>query len=166
VATGSAEKRRPVLRHLHLCPKTRVRVIPLMLHGDAGSGIGSRLKGRAKMGGSKIPQRHMRYVPLCKTPEHNSSRTCPMCFQPIRLMRARRIVNGKSKLVRVNGAVQCVNPDCISFKQGYADRGRDTNAAVNIALSGYVQLTSDDRKPPPPFDPLMTKWFLPISFSN
>ena len=114
-------------------------------------GVGSRLKGNAKMGGNKIPQRHMHHGPVCKTNEQNSSKTCPFCFKPTRLARARRMREGKMKLVRLNGAVECTNSQCISHRCGYTIRGRDNNAALNIAIAGYSQLTSTDRTALPPF---------------
>ncbi|GJJ75259.1 hypothetical protein EMPS_07617 [Entomortierella parvispora] len=158
----SPERPRMSLQHLEACPKSRPVVIPLMLHGDAGLGVGSRLKGHSKMGGNKVPERHMRYTPVAKTPEHKSSQTCPFCFQLVRLARARRKKDGEMRLVRVHGAIECTNPDCESYKVGYTQRGRDTNAAVNIALAGYVLVTSDpeDRATLPPFDPKRPTWSL------
>ncbi|GJJ74279.1 hypothetical protein EMPS_06637 [Entomortierella parvispora] len=150
--------RRLVLKHVNQCPRASPIVMPLMLHGAAGSGVGSRLKGHSKMGGNKIPEKHLRYTPVLKTNEHKSSQLCPFCFSQIRLVRARRNKNGVMRLVRVHGAIQCTNPDCPSFKVGYADRGRDTNAAVNIALAGYVCLTSSDHKTLPPFNPRCPAW--------
>ncbi|GJJ70397.1 hypothetical protein EMPS_02746 [Entomortierella parvispora] len=94
----SPERPRMSLQHLETCPKSRPVVIPLMLHGDAGMGVGSRLKGHSKMGGNKVPERHMRYTPVAKTPEHKSSQTCPFCFQLVRLARARRKKDGGDEI--------------------------------------------------------------------
>jgi hypothetical protein len=147
-------KRRLVLKHLKGCPKLRPIVVPLFLHGAAGTGNGSRLKGNNRMGGNTIPHKHMRHGPICKTNEHNSSKLCPFCFKLLRLVRARRKDSkGRTRVVRVNGAVECVNPDCISFRAGYCTRGRDANASLNIAISGYSQLTTLNRQALPPFNP-------------
>lgn len=53
---------------------------------------------------------------------------------------------GKFKAVRVNGTVECTDPDCISYKAGYCIRGRDANAALNIVIAGYSQLVSSTRE--------------------
>ena len=151
VDPSNPSKTRLILKHVKNCPRSLPKVIPLFLHGAAGMGVGSRLKGNAKMGGNKIPQRHMHHGPVCKTNEHNSSKTCPFCFKPTRLARARRMREGKMKLVRLNGAVECTNSQCISHRCGYTIRGRDNNAALNIAIAGYFQLTSTDRTALPPF---------------
>lgn len=156
-------RKRLVLRHVKNCPKTLPRVMPLFLHGAAGMGVGSRLKGNCKMGGNHIPHRHMHHGPVCKTNENNSSKKCPFCFKLLRLARARRIKKGIMKLVRVNGAVECTNPKCISYRCGYTIRGRDANAAMNIAISGYSQLTSADRSTLPPFSTTGRPWSQPLS---
>lgn len=102
------------------------------------------------MEGNKIP-RHKQHAAVAKTKERMSSQKCPCCFWLIRLVRARRTVDGKSKLVRVHGAIECINPNCLSNKYGYSYRGRDCNAASNIALAGYTQLVSHKRETLPPF---------------
>jgi hypothetical protein len=145
--------RRLVLKHVQGCPKSRPVVIPLFLHGAAGTGAGSRLKGNNRMGGNSIPHRHMRFGPVCKTNEHNSSKTCPFCFELVRLVRAKRQKKGKTRIVRVNGAVECTNNRCVSYRAGYCIRGRDANAALNIAIAGYSQLVSQRRDTLPPFSP-------------
>ncbi|KAK3821148.1 MAG: hypothetical protein J3Q66DRAFT_262036, partial [Benniella sp.] len=68
---------------------------------------------------------HAHYCPVAMTDEHNTSKTCIYCFQRTRLARSRRIVKGEAKLVTVNGAVECTNPDCISFTSGYTTKARD-----------------------------------------
>jgi len=155
------KKERCRLRHLQHCPKTAPIVIPLFLHGAAGMGIGSRLKGNAKMGGSKIPERHMQHGIVAKTNENMSSRTCPFCFRLVRLARGRRIRKGEAKLVRVHGAIECINPDCISARCGYGHRPRDSNAALNIALIGHTVLTSPTRQTLPPFTNNQHRWLHP-----
>jgi hypothetical protein len=142
---------RMVLKHLDLCPKSRPKVIPLMLHGNAGMMVNSRLKGMTRMGGNRIPERHMLHCPVAKTNEHMSSQTCMFCFQVMRLARAHRRVGGKTKCIRLHGTVECINPECISFRCGYSHRARDTNAAVNIAIAGHSLLTSPNRQTLPPF---------------
>ncbi|KAG9326808.1 hypothetical protein KVV02_005470 [Mortierella alpina] len=81
-------------------------VLPIMLIGDAGTCVGSRLKG------------------------HNAAGAVEACQgQAIRT-------------VRVHGAVECTNHDCVAVK------GRDTHASVVIGLSGVATLTR-----PAPFPP-------------
>ncbi|GJJ78521.1 hypothetical protein EMPS_10880 [Entomortierella parvispora] len=156
--------KRLVLKHLRNCPKSLPVVIPLFFHGAAGMGVGSRLKGNCRMGGNEIPRRHKNHGPVGKTNEHNSSKTCPFCFRPIRLARGRRMKKGTMKLVRLNGAVECTNPECISHRCGYTIRGRDQNAALNIAVAGYTQLTTTERTTLPPFSTTTKRlWSHPLT---
>jgi hypothetical protein len=52
---------------------------------------------------------------------------------------------------RLLGILQCINPDCNSFGLGYTMRAKDSNVVTNIALSGFCQLTSNDRETIRPF---------------
>jgi len=61
------------------------------------------------------------------------------------------MVDGIEKVVRLNGAIECVHPWCPSRKIKYTTRGRDVNAAANIALSGASIILAADHKPLPPF---------------
>ena len=145
------------------CPLEKPDIIPIILHGAAGMGDGSRLKGKAKMGGNIIPERHMRCATVAKTNEHMTSQVCPYCFELVHLARARRKTsNGNTRIMRVHGAVACGNPDCISFKCGYSHRARDSNAALNIALAGHSLLTSSTRQPLNPFNPKTRRRLQPL----
>ena len=142
-----------VLRHVGTCPLESPSVVPLILHGAAGMGDQSRLKGRAKMGGNSIPERHMQSATVAKTNEFMTSQVCPYCFGLVRLARAKRTNHkGVSRLVRVHGAVECCNPDCRSYLCGHAHRARDSNAALNIALAGYSLLISPTGQALQPFN--------------
>lgn len=44
------------------------------------------------------------------------------------------------------GIVRCANPSCVSVKAGYARRGRDGNAALNILLRGETEVSSANRQ--------------------
>ena len=48
-------------------------------------------------------------------------------------------------------AIECVHPRCPARRIKYTTRGRDVNAAVNIALSGASIVLAADRQPLPPF---------------
>ena len=72
-------------------------------------------------------------------------------FQQVRPVRSRCIEDGKIKAVNVHGAMECVNPDCLSFKCGYTVKPRDARAAVAIALAGVSLLTDPQRETLPPF---------------
>ena len=121
------------------CTGQRQQILPIMLVGDAGTAVGSRLKGHTRRGGTKLRKWHMRQGPVALTDEFRTSKTCVFCFRPVELARSRRIVNGVAKIVRVNGAVVCLHPDCVSYKAGYCTKGRDAHAALNIALAGATR---------------------------
>ncbi|KAI8360969.1 hypothetical protein B0O80DRAFT_374245, partial [Mortierella sp. GBAus27b] len=108
--------------------------------GDAGTAVGSRLKGHARRGGTKIRAQHSQRGVVINTNEHMTSKTCPFCFGRTTLASSRRMIDGKAKVVRINGAMQCLNPACISFKAGYSIRPRDSQGAVNIAIAGFSAL--------------------------
>ncbi|KAK3808983.1 MAG: hypothetical protein J3R72DRAFT_505748 [Linnemannia gamsii] len=140
-----------VLAYPQVCPRDTLPVIPIMFVGTAGIGTGSRLGGHLKYGGKKVIEKHALSVPVLMTDENMTSKVCPLCFAILRLVKELRLVNGIEKLVTINGAVQCDNPDCESVRTGYARRGRDSNACVNIALAGFTTVLSDDRQPLPPY---------------
>ncbi|KAG0256593.1 hypothetical protein DFQ27_005639 [Actinomortierella ambigua] len=127
-------------QHVKECPSRRHVVQPILLIGDSGTGVGSRIKGHARRGGGKMRAQHIRHCTIGMTDEYRTSKTCVFCFHQVRLARHRRMVKGQEKLVNVNGAVECVNPDCVSVKSGYCQKPRDTHAAVAIAIAGAHQL--------------------------
>jgi hypothetical protein len=129
--------------------------IPLMFVGTQGVCNGSRIGGHLKFGGKRVVEQHLQTVPVLMTGEHMTSKTCPFCFRLVHLVKELRVVNGSEKLVTINGAIQCDNPDCSSFQAGYCRRGRDTNACINIAIAGFSQLTSKNRQTLPPYQRLL-----------
>jgi hypothetical protein len=113
-------------------------------------GVNCGLKGHARRGMKKIRQQHSIHGHVGTTDEFNTSKTCPFCFSRVVLHRARRTVDGvEKKVVRLNGAVECVHPTCPARKLHYTTRGRDTNAAANIALSGASVVLAADNLPLP-----------------
>jgi hypothetical protein len=94
---------------------------------------------------------HQKYAVVSMTDEYRSSQTCIFCFKQIVLVKARRQVNGNERLVKVNGAVECVNKACPSFKCNYTIKARDTHSAVAIAIAGASNLLSANRETLPPF---------------
>jgi hypothetical protein len=138
-------------QHATHCIKTRPEIRYIGFIGDAGTGIGSRLKGHARRGGAKIRAQHRQRGSVINTNEFMTSKTCPFCFCRTRLASSRRLVDGKVKVVRVNGAMECCNPACMSFKAGYTVRPRDSQAAVNIAIAGFSALHDAAKEPLPPY---------------
>lgn len=133
------------------CPKLRPWVLPLLVIGNAGTGVGSRITGHARRGGKKLRQEHIRHCPIALTDEYRTSKTCIFCFQQVALARSSRIVQGKIKSVRVHGAVECMNQNCISVKQGHGIKARDSHSAIAIAISGASILFNPVRRVLPPF---------------
>ncbi|KAF9201042.1 hypothetical protein BGZ49_008726 [Haplosporangium sp. Z 27] len=122
-----------------------------VLFGNAGTCVGSRLGGHARRGGLKMRAEHLKHTTVAITDEYRTSQTCVYCFEQVRQARSRRLVDGRVKTVSVHGTVECINPDCISFKCGYSIKPRDAHAAVAIAISGASRLFDSDRMPLPPF---------------
>ncbi|KAF8976761.1 hypothetical protein BGZ46_007984 [Entomortierella lignicola] len=50
--------------HSSVCPKSRQLVLPIMLVGSAGTGVGSRIGGHARRGGKKLREHHQRYCAI------------------------------------------------------------------------------------------------------
>jgi hypothetical protein len=50
--------------------------------------------------------------------ENKTSRLCSACYHPIRLAKARRLINGVVKVVRLHDAVQCTNQNCPLVRLG------------------------------------------------
>jgi len=113
--------------------------------------INNPIKGHPRRGTRKIREQHRNYGYVGLTNEYNTSKTCPYCFSRVILHRARRIVGGVKRIVRLNGAIECVHPRCPARRIKYTTRGRDANAAANIALSGASIILAADRQPLPPF---------------
>ena len=94
---------------------------------------------------------HIQHCAVGMTNEYRSSKTCVFCFQPVQLARSRRLLGGKIKIVKVHGAIECVNPACVSFKCSYTIKPRDAHASVCIAIAGASNLLSSPRATLPPF---------------
>jgi hypothetical protein len=130
-------------KHPTHCIKTRPEIRYMGFIGDAGTGVGSRLKGHARRGGGKIREQHRQHGTVVMTNEFMTSKTCPFCFCRTKLARSRRLIDNQVKTVNVNGALECCNPACPAFKVGYTVRPRDGQAAVNIAIAGFSALGQD-----------------------
>ncbi len=65
---------------------------------------------------------------MAMTDEFRSSKTCAYCYIQVRLAKARRIDKEKKPIrtVNLNGAVECINPNCASFQCGYTVKPRDS----------------------------------------
>ncbi|KAF9919554.1 hypothetical protein BGZ65_012037, partial [Modicella reniformis] len=66
------------------------RMMPIHCIGDAGTGVGLRLKGFARRGGRKFRKEHSRYTMVAVTPEYRTSKTCAFCFSTLQKARYRR----------------------------------------------------------------------------
>ncbi|KAG0253317.1 hypothetical protein BG011_006429 [Mortierella polycephala] len=111
------------------------------------------IKGHARRGGKKMRKERQKNCIVGITDEYRTSKVCIYCFQDVRMARSRRMIKGKSKMVRVHGALECINPACPSFKEGYTIKARDPHAAAAIAIAGACVLLSTLHKALPPFSP-------------
>lgn len=136
-------ERGPVRTERVMCPKLKLQVAALLLIGDAGSGVGLRLKGHLKRGGRDLRKEHRRYSLVAFVDEHKTSQLCVLCLSTLRPATAVRITNNGPRKVHVNGAKKCWNPLRPGRQCGYTVRGRDQQAAFAIALSALSILTSD-----------------------
>ena len=145
----TAQECRHIRAHAQLPPDAPA---PALIHCIGHwQGINSFIKGHSRRGMKRIRAQHRVYGNVAITNEHNSSKTCPFCFSKVILHRARRIVRENERVVRLHGAIECVHPKCPARRIKYTTRGRDANAAANIALSGASIILSSDRQPLPPF---------------
>jgi hypothetical protein len=108
-----------------------------VFYGNAGRGFGSIIKGHTYRSTDKIQASLQARCRPLQTDEYLPSRLCCFCDQ--------RVVHPGRKNERTNtGAVTCINSNCFSRKNGFASRGRDLNAAVNILKIGlYLQATGN-----------------------
>jgi len=145
----TAQERRHIRDHAQLPPDAPA---PALIHCIGHwQGIDSFIKGHSQRGMKRIWAQHRVYGNVAITNEYNSSKTCLFCFSKVILHRARRIVGKNERVVRLHGAIECVHPQCPARRIKYTTRGRDANAAANIALSGASIILSSDRQPLPPF---------------
>ncbi|KAK3811125.1 MAG: hypothetical protein J3Q66DRAFT_287113 [Benniella sp.] len=119
-----------------------------MLIGDAGTSVGSRIKGHERRGGKKLREQHIQHCPIAMTDEYLSSKTCVFCFARVQQATASRTVRGEAKTISIHGAVECTNPDCPSVQCGYTIRPRDAHAAVAIAIAGASVILQGQVLPP------------------
>lgn len=124
-----------------------------MLHGAAGTAVGSRIKGHEKRGGSKMTKQHRQQATVAHTNENRTNRLCSWCFYSVFLSRGQRIRDGKATTVRLSGAVDCRSPLCPRKQAGLGSMGRDSNAAPNIGISSASILLSADHSALPFFRP-------------
>jgi len=127
------------------------KMIPIMCLGNAGTGVGSTIKGFNRWGGHQLRHQHRQLTPLVYTDEFRTSKTCVYCFEPVVCPTTKRMKNGKLVNVSIHGAVRCVNKDCPSVKNRYAIKSRDQHAAVAICLVAISMLFSPNRETLRPF---------------
>ncbi|KAF9574644.1 hypothetical protein EC968_005874 [Mortierella alpina] len=140
-----------VFAHVQECSKRATDVLPIMLIGDAGTAVGSRIGGHPRRGGKKLRQEHMKHCPTVLTDEYKTSRICCYCSEPVEQARGRRIINGKEVTVKLHGSLECTNSACPSVKIGYTIKARDPHSALAIALAGAPALRSPTRQKLAPF---------------
>ncbi|KAI8080020.1 uncharacterized protein BX664DRAFT_207078 [Halteromyces radiatus] len=110
----------------------------ICFYGDAGRGYGSRIGGHTRGSHDVFIGKLSEKATVVSIDEYRSSKLCAFCHMPI--IHPVKTNKDKSKKITNLGTVVCINPDCISRKNGYAARGRDENASINIAMIGYEQL--------------------------
>ena len=144
----TAQERKHIRAHAQSCGEQVPTVIHCFGHWQCKNTF---IKGHSLRGTKKIREQHRIYGHVGITNEYNTSKTCPYCFSKVVLHKARRVFDGVEKVVRLNGAIECVHPWCPSRRIKYTTRGRDVNAAANIALSGASIILAADHQPLPPF---------------
>ena len=120
----------------------------VMCVGVDGTGVGSRVRGHLRYGGSQIRKRNRRYATIAMTNEHNTSQTCSVCMSPVVRPQRRVQMEGKWRTRSVNGSSVCYNSKCPSYKSGCNTKNRDVEAAVCIALAGMSTMLIAHTLPP------------------
>jgi hypothetical protein len=145
----TAAERKYIRAHAQPSPN---EPIPAVIHCFGHwQNMNNPIKGHSQRGTRKIRGQHRAHGHVGIVNEYNTSKVCSFCFSKVVLHKARRLIGGKEKVVRLNGAVECVHPWCPAKMANYTTRGRDANAAANIALSGASILLSPDHQPLPCF---------------
>ncbi len=114
---------------------------PIIYHGAAGTGAGSRIGGHDRRGGKWTREIHYGHAPVLLTDEYRTSKTCHVCLGQMVLGRGRTSPEGgvgKGQWRRVHGTLECVNPGCLAYQAGYTVRTRDSQSAMNILLKGAM----------------------------
>ncbi|KAF7726950.1 hypothetical protein EC973_008145, partial [Apophysomyces ossiformis] len=104
----------------------------------------SRIRGHARRGLKRLREVQRRKGLVVIVNEYNTSKTCHWCLKPLQLERYR---GKEGKARKCNGAVCCVNPNCVSAVNGCSTMNRDGNASKNIALKGVSMIVSTDGSP-------------------
>ncbi|KAK3805564.1 MAG: hypothetical protein J3Q66DRAFT_360284 [Benniella sp.] len=115
------------------------------------SSTGSRIKGFSRRGGRRFRKEHRQHTVVAITPEYRTSKTCSFCFSTLQKVRHRRLKGGAIVDVSINGALQCLDPDCPTFQNGCNISNRDQHAAFNIRPVGASLLLSSDHQVLPAF---------------
>jgi hypothetical protein len=118
----------------------------LVFYGNAGQGHGSRIKGHDRRNTNKMQECLKRTSTMVSTNEYLSSKLCCLCDS--------RMVHSERKKGGTNlGVVVCIKRQCPGWKNGFAARGRDQNAAINIAKIGLYEKVMNT--PYPSFSPTL-----------
>ncbi|KAI9274770.1 hypothetical protein BDA99DRAFT_498535 [Phascolomyces articulosus] len=105
----------------------------MMLIGLAGMGFNTFLKGRPRREGK--------------------SQICVFCFQPLSLLPATILKDGKEQKKHSHGALTCNNSNCPAVLAEYTTFNRDAVGATGIGLAAVTTVFSRDKKPLPPYYP-------------
>ncbi|CEP14829.1 hypothetical protein [Parasitella parasitica] len=109
--------------------------------GNAGTGVGSTIKGYDRRGGKWLPKLHTRYAKVAMTDEYMTSQLCLYCYFPI--------VHAKTSSNKtVLGSARCLNPKCEAFKHGRACNNRDVMSATAIGISAMTKFLYSRSFPP------------------
>ena len=105
----------------------------MMFVGDRGHGVGSRIKGHQRFGGTWKQEIHGRYTPTVITNEYNSSQTCLFCFR--KLSHPLKTIGDEVKTT--NGSFVCINDKC---PNAFKVVCRDQVSALAIGLAGLASI--------------------------
>lgn len=94
------------------CTKSKTVVSPAMLIVDAGTYVGSSIKGHSHRGGKKMINQHGCYCTVGVTDEFRTSKVCIFFVNKLRLAWTWRYVKGIREMVSIHGALECANVDC------------------------------------------------------
>lgn len=114
-----------------------------MFIGDRGTGIGSRIKGFRRYGGTWKEGIHAEAASVCITNENLTSKTCVFCFSRLNHPRVSQTKNSRKFEKKILGTLYCTNPLCVSVIAKRAIKCRDSLSALAIGLVGLSTVLFD-----------------------
>ncbi|KAI8333984.1 hypothetical protein BC941DRAFT_473212 [Chlamydoabsidia padenii] len=113
------------------------QVKPVVIYGDSGQGHGSRIEEYQLQNTTKLQHSVKEKAKVYETNEYLTSKLCCLCDSRVVHPRRRNSTKLNSEIV------VCINSNCIGRKNGFASRGRDQHAAINILKKEIYKMATN-----------------------